>query len=84
MNTFLKIAILIFYVLAAVCMVNPIFGENSQYLVYMAAAILVAHVLEMFVAFKWIKLYSGGLATSLLLTLLFGFMHWLPIKQANS
>ena len=32
-------------------------------------------------SFKWIKLYEGPLAVSILLTLLFGFMHWMPYKR---
>jgi hypothetical protein len=33
------------------------------------------------VAFKHIQRYPGPLIDSVALTLLFGFLHWLPLKQ---
>jgi len=40
------------------------------------------HVLEAIAAFKYIKTYPGSLLHSLLLTLLFGLLHWLPLARA--
>lgn len=48
---------------------------------WVAGALFVAHVLEIPVAFRYIKRYPGPLATSIVLTLLFGFLHWLPLRK---
>ncbi|MFO1393403.1 MAG: hypothetical protein U1F09_06520 [Steroidobacteraceae bacterium] len=46
------------------------------------AVILVAlHVLEMAIAFDSIKRHPGPLVDSMALTLLFGFLHWLPLRK---
>jgi len=48
-----------------------------------AALILLAvHVAELLFAFKHVRLYPGPLAVSVLLTLLFGLLHWKPLANA--
>ena len=44
--------------------------------------LVVTHAIEVVVGFKWIKRYEGPLVLSILLTLLFGFAHWMPYKRA--
>jgi hypothetical protein len=82
MNNLLKISLVAFYVVAAICAFNPIFGDASKYFVYVALGLFVAHLCEIPVAYKWIKTYSGGLVLSIVLTLLYGFLHWMPLKKA--
>ena len=48
-----------------------------------AAVLLLAHLLEIIVMFKYVKRYRGSLGASLVLTLLFGFLHWKPLMQAK-
>ena len=48
----------------------------------LAAFVLLLHVLEIFFAFGHIRRYPGPLATSVLLTLLFGVLHWKPLADA--
>ena len=48
-----------------------------------AAVLLLAHLLEVIVMFKYVKRYRGSLGASLVLTLLFGFLHWKPLMQAK-
>ena len=43
--------------------------------------LFAAHVIELVVSFRWIRLYEGPLAVSILLTLLFGVLHWMPYKR---
>jgi len=38
-------------------------------------------VLEVLIAFKYIQRYPGPLIDSVALTLLFGFLRWLPLKK---
>jgi uncharacterized protein YhhL (DUF1145 family) len=46
-----------------------------------ALVVVVVHALEMVLAFRSIRRYPHGLALSLLLTLLFGALHWLPLAR---
>ena len=47
----------------------------------LALALILVHVLEAVVAFRYIKTYEGPLYVSLLLALLFGLLHWLPLAR---
>ena len=50
-----------------------------------AALILLAiHLAELIWKFKQVRLYKGPLAFSVLLTLLFGLLHWKPLADAAS
>ncbi len=76
-----KIVTLAFYVAALVSLFVtwPPLLEN---ILQIGTLILFAvHAIEVVVSFRWIKLYEGPLAVSILLTLLFGFMHWMPYKR---
>ena len=49
-----------------------------------AVLLLAGHVLELLVAFSAIKRYPGLLIDSIGLTLLFGFLHWLPLRKGGA
>jgi len=49
----------------------------------LAAGFLATHLLEAIVFMRHVRLYKGPLAVSLLLTLLFGLLHWKPLVAAN-
>lgn len=81
MNRILKGACLLTYLLAAIGVVTPLpFGLTGP-LQLAAALLLGAHALEALFVFKHVKRYPGSLAMSLLLTLLFGLLHWLPLSR---
>ena len=44
--------------------------------------LLVLHALETVVVFKHVKRYQGPVAVSVLLSVLFGVLHWLPLARA--
>ena len=46
-----------------------------------ALLLLLIHALELLVVFKYVRLYRGSLAVSVLLTLLFGLLHWRPLAK---
>lgn len=48
---------------------------------YAAAILLGAHLLEALAMFRHVRKYPGSLAASLIRTLLFGFLHWWPLRQ---
>lgn len=81
MNTLIKGACLLTYLLAAIGAVTPLPYGLSSPLQYAALLLLAAHALEAVVMFKHVKRYPGPLAISLLLTLLFGLAHWLPLSR---
>jgi hypothetical protein len=81
MNTNLKALCLAIYLLAiAGFFVTLPFGV-TPWLQKLAIVLLVAHVLELAVAFKTVKLYKGPLIDSIALTLLFGLLHWKPLGK---
>ena len=45
--------------------------------------ILAVHALELLFAFRHVKRYQGPLAVSVLLTILFGMLHWKPLAEKN-
>jgi hypothetical protein len=54
------------------------------YSTWIAAALLVIHAIEVPVFYKHIRLYRGPLVMSVLLTLLFGLLHWKPLADAKA
>lgn len=46
-----------------------------------AALVLAVHALEAVLAFRHVRLYRGPLFVSLLLTLLFGLLHVMPLAR---
>lgn len=51
---------------------------------YAAIGLLAAHLLEVLVAYRSVRLYQGPLAVSVALTLLFGLLHWLPLAKEHA
>lgn len=79
-----KLALLVFYaaVLASFAVALPVAPEVVYWARIAAAVLLVAHAAEVLVFFGKVKLYKGPVAVSVLLTLLFGFLHWKPLADA--
>ena len=76
-----KIGALLFYAAALLSLFIDLPPPIEQVLQIGAVLLLVTHAIEVLLAFRWIRQYEGPLALSILLTLLFGFVHWLPIKK---
>lgn len=56
--------------------------EDSFSLTPLIAILLLAmHSVELLLMFKHVRLYRGPLAVSILLTLLFGVLHWMPLAR---
>lgn len=49
-----------------------------------AGVLLVLHAAELLVVFKHVRLYRGALPVSVLLTLLFGLLHWKPLAEQHA
>ena len=80
MNFFLRALCLLLYALAAV---GTAFGlsDGLVYLLRLAVLVmLVVHALEVLLLIASLRRYPGPLALSIALTMLFGVLHWLPLK----
>lgn len=76
-----KIGTLVFYLAALASLFIAFPPAVASVLQWGAVVLLVAHALEVVFCLRWIRLYEGPLAVSILLTLLFGFVHWMPYKR---
>lgn len=81
MNTVIKAGLLALYALAVAAFFVDIPG--GVWLQRAALVVVAAHVVELVFMFKHVKSYRGPLATSIVLTLLFGLLHWMPLAKAN-
>ncbi len=81
LNLFLKANILVVYLLGIASHVVAFPGQVGPIVQTMSLALLLIHALECLLAYRYIKLYSGPLLVSLLLSLLFGLLHWLPLAR---
>lgn len=83
MNTLLKGSCLAIYLLALAAIFIDLPASIASPVQYGAVILLGAHVLEVLVALKSIRLYQGALGVSIMLTVLFGFLHWMPLARAS-
>lgn len=54
------------------------------YATWIAAGLLAAHAVECVFFMKYLRLYRGPLALSVVLTLLFGLLHWKPLADQQA
>lgn len=55
--------------------------DSWSILAAIALVLLAAHLLEVIAMFKHVKRYKGSLIVSIVLTLLFGLLHWRPLAR---
>lgn len=83
-NYLLRLGCLSAYVLAGASLAGWLppgwFGRVQ----WVALVLLSLHVLELVFMFRHVRLYRGPLALSVLLTLLFGLLHWKPLADAQA
>ena len=80
----LKIGAILTYLAAlagAVGLLPPGIARVAQ---VVAVGIVLLHALELLFAFRHVRRYPGPLAVSVLLTLLFGVLHWKPLADAST
>ncbi|MGS0743869.1 hypothetical protein ACVBEF_18945 [Glaciimonas sp. GG7] len=76
----LKTACLLIYGLA----LTGTAGAYTTALQIIAAALICIHVLELPFVFNRLRLYRGAFIISILLSLLFGLVHWLPLLRRQN
>jgi hypothetical protein len=61
----------------------PVSDEVVQWIRLAVVVLLGLHLVEVVVFRSKIALYQGSMAVSVLLTVLFGFLHWLPLSKSQ-
>lgn len=84
MNLTLKAACIAAYLLAAASLAGWLPPDAMPRVVWVAAGLLLIHAVELVFAFKHVRRYPGPLALSVLLTLLFGLLHWKPLADGQA
>jgi hypothetical protein len=83
MYTYFKANLIALYVLALVSLGVTLPWGSGPYLQRIALVVLVIHLLETVVAFKYVKAYKGPVLHSVGLSLLYGLLHWMPLARAS-
>ena len=81
LNSFFKINILVVYLLGIASHLVAFPGQVGPIVQTVSLALLLIHALECLLAYRYIKLYPGSLLVSLLLSMLFGLLHWMPLAR---
>jgi|TARA_B110000503_G_scaffold43641_1_gene71368 uncharacterized protein YhhL (DUF1145 family) len=82
--SFFKILILAIYILALVAVLGLWASPWSRNLQNASMVLLGVHALELVFAMKHVRRYKGPLALSVVLTLLFGLLHWKPLSDQTA
>ena len=83
MNAFLRANCLAAYGLALLNLVWVLPWGAGPWIQGIALTLLGIHLLETLWAYRYLQRYRGPLALSVLLSLLFGLMHWLPLARKS-
>jgi uncharacterized protein YhhL (DUF1145 family) len=81
MQDAIKLTVLLVYLLAGFGTQVGLPAGVLHGLQVLAAVLIVAHLLELGVFFKHVKKHPGPVVDSVALTLLFGYLHWLPLSK---
>ena len=84
MNTAIRALLLVVYALAAASFFMTLAFDLGPMLRRIALVLLGVHVVELIAVFKHVRLYQGPVGVSILLTLLFGLLHWKPLADAKA
>ncbi|MES2401247.1 MAG: hypothetical protein V4573_14755 [Pseudomonadota bacterium] len=80
----IKLALLVLYATAVAGFAGLLPPGLAVRLQNIAFIVLAIHVIELVVMFRHVKRYRGPLAVSMLLTLLFGMLHWKPMADEHA
>ncbi len=79
----MKASCLLLYGLAIAAYCGQWPGAVGNAMQMLALVFVVVHVIELITFFDKVRLYKGPLAISVVLTLLFGLLHWVPLAKQN-
>lgn len=81
MNLLLRAACIAAYALALASLSGLLSPGAMPRVTWVAGGLLAIHALELLFVFKHVRLYRGPLVVSVVLTLLFGLLHWKPMAD---
>ena len=81
LNSIFKATILVVYLLGIASHLVAFPGQAGPIVQTVSLALLLIHALECLLAYRYIKLYSGPLLVSLVLSMLFGLLHWMSLAR---
>jgi len=84
LNAAIKTLLVATYLLAGVSLAVTLPYDAGPWLQRISLVLVVVHGLELVLMFKHVRLYRGPIAISVLLTLLFGLLHWKPLADAQA
>jgi hypothetical protein len=70
------------YAIALARLAGWLEGSAADAIAFFGGAMLAVHVIELPFVLRYLRRYPGGLVTSIALNLLFGLLHWVPLKRA--
>ncbi len=83
-NYVLRALCLLVYAVAAAKLAGWLPAGTFDRTPLVAGALLAIHAAELVFKFRQVRLYPGPLALSIVLTLLFGLLHWKPLADAQA
>jgi hypothetical protein len=83
-NYLLRGLCLLAYALAAAQLAGLLPPGPFERTPVVAGVLLALHAAELVFMFRHVRLYPGPLALSVLLTLLFGLLHWQPLAAQQA
>ena len=84
LNKALRIGLLLTYAAALLSLLMPLPFNLGPLAQRFSLIVLGLHVLETAVAWKLLSRYTGTLAASVALSLLYGLLHWGPLARAGA
>ena len=81
LRNLLKLGCIAIYLAAVAAWAGLLPDGPGRIMQTIAAGILLLHALELVFVFEHVRRYRGPLAMSVLLTLLFGLLHWKPLAD---
>ena len=84
MNQVLKAACVLVYLLALLQWAGMFPPGHLERLPLVALGLMLIHAIELPLFYRYVRLYPGPRAISIVLTLLFGLMHWKPLADAQA
>lgn len=83
-NHLLRGLCLVVYAIAILKLAGLLPAGVFDHTPWVAVALLGLHAAELAFAFRHVRRYRGSLAASILLTLLFGLLHWKPLADQQA
>jgi hypothetical protein len=83
MISFFKTLCLATYALALAVPFVTLPLAAGPYVQKLALILFAAHILELPIAYRYLRIYKGPLIDSVALSLLYGLLHWQPLAKAS-